>query len=285
VLDAADVDDALPGPWEADLIALARTEASGAKAVLALAEAYQRAVGAVADEPLHAARAEAGRRARRLAAGVPRDAARSADTAVRRLVSSGTRLRRNRVAEGWSVRPGGSAEPPLSGSVADAPDPTVEMAQYRESLSEPGAQLLVQYALADAVVSDDGRMLALLARGADDVLLLEGRPVAPSTREPQWGAWRDGSDVHRVLLARETIPLVPVELGGWSTSADGSVARVWSRARIATESLALGGRRERARSLGTALGLIHAVNGDAAALAGYLGRSRAFPEALREAVA
>ncbi len=273
-LDAVHVDDALPGPWETDLIDLALHQGMGGRAAESMAEGYQQGLAAVAAEPLHAAQAEALRRSRRLAAGVTAEAAQSTTTAVRRLVSSGARLRRDRAEAHW-------------GCAAEAiGDLGSEMAQYRESLPEHDARLLAQYRVADAVAGEGGRLLVLLARGTDgdDVLLLEATATHPSTRESSFGAWRDGSDVQRVLLAREAVPLVPAEFAGWSTSADGAVARVWSRARLAVEVPDLGGRRARARRLGTVLGLLHAATGDAASLSGYVGHSRKFPLAVRDAV-
>ncbi|MFM1966450.1 MAG: hypothetical protein RL134_2175 [Actinomycetota bacterium] len=274
VLDAAHVDDCLPGPWEADLIDLALRQDMGARAVEAMAEGYQQGVAAIAAEPLHSARTEALRRSRRLADGVEADGAQSPNTAARRLVAPGARLRRDRVEARWGC------------AVGDVGDLGSEVAQYRESLPEADARLLAQYRVADALVGEDGHLLVLLARGSDsdDVLLLEAAPALPSTREDSFGAWRDGSDVQRVLLAREAVPLVPAEFAGWSTSADGAVARVWSRARAATERPDLGGRRARARRLGVTLGMLHAANSDAVSLAGYLGHSRRFPAAVRDAV-
>lgn len=274
VLDAAHVDDCLPGPWESDLLDLAARQGMGGRAAEAMAEGYQRGISAVAAEPLHAARAEALRRSGALADAITPQAAQSSATAVRRLVSPGARLRHDRISARWG------------GAVNPVTDLGSEMAQYRESLPEADARLLAQYRVADAVAGDDGRLLVLLARGSegDDVLLLEAAPAEPSTREESFGAWRDGSDVQRVLLAREAVPLVPAEFAGWSTSADGAVARVWSRARAATARPDLGGRRASARRLGAALGLLHAANGDAASLAGYVGHSRKFPAAVRDAV-
>ena len=274
VLDAAHVDDCLPGPWESDLLDLAARQGMGGRAAEAMAEGYQRGISAVAAEPLHAARAEALRRSGALADAITPQAAQSSATAVRRLVSPGARLRHDRISARWV------------GAVNPVTDLGSEMAQYRESLPEADARLLAQYRVADAVAGDDGRLLVLLARGSegDDVLLLEAAPAEPSTREESFGAWRDGSDVQRVLLAREAVPLVPAEFAGWSTSADGAVARVWSRARAATARPDLGGRRASARRLGAALGLLHAANGDAASLAGYVGHSRKFPAAVRDAV-
>jgi hypothetical protein len=274
VLDAVHVDDSLPGPWEADLIDLALRRDMGGRAVEEMATGYQQGVAAIAADPLHSARADALSRSRRLADGVDADAAQSADTAARRLVASGARLRRDRVEARWGC------------AVDDVADLGSEVAQYRESLPEADARLLAQYRVADALAGGDGRLLILLARGSDsdDVLLLEATAALPSTREDAFGAWRDGSDVQRVLLAREAVPLVPAEFAGWSTSADGAIARVWSRARAATARPDLGGRRARARRLGVALGLLHAANADAASLAGYLGHSRKFPSAVRDAV-
>lgn len=273
VLDAVHVDDALPGPWEADLMHLVLGSGMHGRAAEAAAEGYQQALAAVASEPMHAARAEALRRSRRLADSVSADAAWSSATALRRLVSPDARLRQDRVAAAWD-----------SDAVA-LDDPAPELAQYRESLPEADARLLAQYRATDALASTDGRLIVLMARGTDreDALLLAANPARPSTREQSYGAWRDGSDVQRVLLAREAVPLVPAEFAGWSTSPDGSVARVWSRARASAAEPDLGGARGSARRLGAALGLLHATSGDAAMLAGYVGQSARFPAAVRRA--
>lgn len=274
-LDAVHVDDALPGPWEWDLLDAARRVApEGGRPAEALAEGYQAAISALAAEPLHSVRSAALRQSRHLASGVPGRGTESASAAVRRLVSPSATLLRERIAGHWDA------------DVADAADVSQEMAQYRESLPESTALLLGHYRVHDAVGSSDGRLMVLLGRGSDaeDVLLLEATPAGPSSREPSVGAWRDGSDVQRVLLVRESVPLVPVELTGWSTSADGMTARAWSRARLARREADLGTPRARARRLGSALGLLHGVGSDAAVIAGYIGRSRRFPEALREHV-
>lgn len=274
VVDACHVDDALPGPWEADLLDLARRREWTGRAAEAMAEGYQQAIAAIAAEPLHSSRGQALRRARRLAEDIEPVAAQSPETAARRLISPGLRLRRDRVAERWQrdVSPGGDIGP--------------ELAQYRESLPEPMARLVAEYRIADALADDEGRLMVVMSRGADrdDVLLLEAVPVGASSREEDFGAWRDGSDVQRVLLAREVVPLVPADMPGWSTSPDGTTARVWSRARAARSRPPWGGGRGSARRLGAALGLLHAVGGDAASLAGYLGHSRRFPAAVRSAV-
>lgn len=273
VVDAVNVDDVLPGPWEADLLDLARRRSLTGRAAEAMAEAYQRAVVALAMEPLHASRVEALRRSRGLADGMEASAAQSAATAARRLVSPGARLRRDRVGDRWGC------------AVEEAPDLGAELAQYRESLPEPTSRLLAQYRVADALAGDTGCLLVLMSRGSDgdDVVLLEATPARESSREAEFGAWREGSDVQRVLLAREAVPLVPAEFAGWSTSADGMTSRVWSRARGAKSRPDWGGKRATARRLGAALGLLHASSTDAASLAGYLGHSGRFLTAVRDA--
>lgn len=275
LIDARDVDDALPGPWEADLLSLARTQGVAGRAAQAMAEGYQQAVASIAAEPLHGSRAAALRRSMRLGRSLDPAAAASPDVAVRRLVSPGARLRRDRVSKRWAS------------DAVPADDLGPELAQYRESLPEASSRLLSQYRVADALADRQGRVLVLLSRGGDgdDVLLVEGTPASPSTREEDFGAWRDGSDVQRVLLARETVPLVAAEFAGWSTSVDGATARVWSRARAAKSLPDWGSRRSRAGTLGAALGLLHAASGDAASLAGYLGHSARFPVAVRSVLA
>lgn len=275
IVDALHVDDALPGPWEADLLDLARRHDFTGRAAEAMAQGYQQAIATIAAEPLHASRSAALRQSGKLAKGIDPAAAASAAGAIRRLVAPGSRLRRDRVSKRWGSE------------VATAPDLGPELAQYRESLPEPTARLLGQYRVADALKGASGMVLVLMSRGdeGDDVLLIEGAPAAASSRESEYGAWRDGSDVQRVLLARESVPLVGAEFAGWSTSADGATARAWSRARATKALPDWGSRRNRGRTLGAALGLLHATSGDAASLAGYLGHSSRFPAAVRDAVA
>ena len=274
VLDVLDVDDALPGPWEWELGRVA--EGLGERSVRALAEGYQEGVAAVARESLHAARGRALTIASRLGRGYDGDGYASA---ARRLVGKGARpeLRPDRVAARW--------QRPVAGRV-QLTDLAREFAQYRETVAEPVAALLGHYRPVDALESDDGRLLVLLAHGDRDVLVLEALPVTASSWEPRVGAWREGSDVQRVLQARETIPLVPLLMPGWSTSPDGSVARAWARARGSgqvRDTAGKSGSRRRAHDAGVIMGLVHALGGDAGMLSGYLGRSGRFADALVEA--
>lgn len=272
VLDVVDVDDALPGPWEWEVVALARAM-GGRAAARAFGEGYQDAVGQIAEQPMHGVRGRAVAMAERLARGLT--PATPAGAAARLVREGGDpRLRPERLAQRW-----GSRVDPVVGIER-------EVAQYRETVAEAEATLLARYRVADALGAPDGRLMVLLDRGAPgDVLLIEAMPVGPSPLEPTVGAWRSGSDVQRVLLARETLPLAHPELLGWSTSPDGAIARVWARPRALRSKRVpdLGQRRRRARAIGTIVGLVHASGSDASWLAGYLGRSARFPEALGDA--
>ena len=273
VLDVVDVDDSLPGPWEWDVMRLAHPLGKRSL-VRAFAAGYQEGVATMAEQPLHARHSRASEVSARLARGL---AGASPAAAEARLVkdSAAPRLRPDEVARRWQT----SVAAPLS-------DTAREWAQYRETVTEPHATLLAHYAVIEALGAEDGRLMVLAGRGRGDVLLLEAMPVGPSTLEPRVGAWRAGSDIQRVLLSRETVPLAPQDMLGWSTSPDGAVARVWARARALPRKGAgqLGGARRRAHVMGVVLGLIHGIGGDAHMLSGYLGQSERFGDALADAV-
>lgn len=288
VCDARSVDDALPGPWECDLASLALSvgvaeerRAKRADLVEAVAVGYREGVEALATVPLHAAGDVARARATARVSGVDPDRVATYATAEGRLVEGDARprLRSGQLASMWAA------------PVAEAPEElTREFTQYRETVVEPFASLLMGYPVMDARVAEDGRAMILLARDAPsrhgrDVVLVEGVPVSASPLEAVLGAWRQGSDVQRVLDARERLPLAPAAMLGWSTSRDGSIARAWSRPRLSNKPLAPSVTRKRARSAGFTLGLIHARTGDPVALSGYLGKSDRFPKALVASVA
>lgn len=276
VIDIVDVDDALPGPWQYDVVSLAQVVAErfGERFVADAAAGYQRGISALAHGPLHAANASATGLAAKEARGMVGAGWR---TAERRLVTRGETplLRRDRVAARWGET-----------GLVDI-DASREVAHFRETLAEPTASLLSQYAVADAVADESGRLLVLLARAADDVVCLEATPVHATPLEARVGAWREGSDLQRVLLARELIPLAPAGMLGWTTSADGLTPRAWSRARDRGKAHPRwwSGKRSGARALGTTLGLAHGRSGDAARLAGYLGFSEKFGRALHRRLA
>lgn len=290
VLDVLDVDDALPGPWEYDVLLLAAGLAGESRPrrrreiARRAGDAYRDAVRALARYPLHARRAEALSRAAAL--GAKRDGSVGSAEAVDVFVRD-DRIRRSRADARWAHLPGAE--------VSGVEDPERELSLYRESLSDRDALLLASYRVADAYADGRGHAMVLLARGGStaDQLLLEAVPAGPSSLEPAFGVWRLGSDVHRVLSMRSAVPLVPPELSGWSTSVDGALGRVWQRARAGRLGRSDGVPGRPAGRLGRSdadlvrraalVGLVHASTGDAALLAGYLGNSAAFPDAVADA--
>lgn len=292
VLDVVSVDDALPGPFEIDVVMLgaelARWSSGKRRRVVVedFARHYRHAIHHLAETPAHA-REERARiegvaaldTARRHLRIPP---ARTVEGAVARLIADrdgAPRLRRSRV-RAWAdaeVRPA-------------ADDPVREIAQVRETLPEAESAWLSSYRVADAVDVGSGDRLALLA-GADpgDRVILWGAAARPSTLEPVLGAWREGSDLQRVLLARARVPLAPAGTSGWSTSPDGSIGRAWMRLRTTASPTWGFTVRDRdlprwAAACGTVLGLVHGRTGDVHALAGYLGRSTKFDRALGDAL-
>lgn len=287
LLDLIDVDDMLPGPFEVDLCAalavLAPTTPKRKRGVIAhslgfgYAEAIEVAARAHAHDRLQLARHWSARLARRLVKSDICDTPWSAQGGVAALVhSSGSRLRRGRVRHLLSGRSDEStvSEPPASWEA--------EWRQYRETLTEAEQDLLRWYSPIEVLGVDDD--LIVLARGsqADDLLVLHARATHPSPLESEWGVWRQGSDVQRVLVARSRVPLEPEDLLGWSTSPDGLVGRAWGRLRLGRMrwSTSTSAQRDRARDHGRILGLSHARTGDVHALRGFVGNPASFAKAL-----
>ena len=293
LLDVAMVDDALPGPFEIDIAVLGGDLARCASrkrrhdVAAAFVKGYRRAVHALAETPAHAI----GDRARMESVAALDDARRRLSTpaawtysgAVDRLCATRDghpRLRRSRVRA-------------LTGQEVDAPadDPARELAQVRETLPDPEAAWLASYRVADALDLAGGDRIVLLAGAThDDRVILAGAASHPSTLEPALGAWRQGSDLQRVLLARSIAPIAPAGASGWSTSPDGAIARAWARLRTPATPGRTFMPRDRdlehwARACGITVGLVHGHTGDVHALAGYLGRSGKAERALAAALA
>jgi hypothetical protein len=209
----------------------------------------------------------------------------SADSAVSVFVRQGdVSLRAGRLARWWGVDRDGIDDGGVAGFES-------EFAQYRETLSDTNAAALAGYRVVQSVANPHGDVVVLLV-GAQksDLLLMHGRAVRESPFERRWGLWRQGSDIQRVLVARSSLPVVPWEFTGWSTSPDGIVGRVWSRLRWGASIKAQQGAHPGPRvdlqavAQGGCLGLAHARTGDAWALAGYLGTSQRSARTLARAV-
>jgi hypothetical protein len=209
----------------------------------------------------------------------------STDSAVSVFVRhSELSLRAGRLARWWGVDRDGIDDGGVFGFES-------EFAQFRETLSDSSAAALADYRVVQSVANPQGDVVVLLV-GAQksDLLLMHGRAVRESPFERRWGLWRQGSDIQRVLVARSSLPVMPWEFTGWSTSPDGIVGRVWSRLRWSASAEAQQGAHPGPRvdlhavAQGACLGLAHARTGDAWALAGYLGKSNRSARTLARAV-
>jgi hypothetical protein len=293
--DFSTVDDMLPMSFETDLLAHALRLAGSVKhrqqghVVRALVSSYTQA--------LHASLAQ--RRTDWMRFGITYSASLNRSALAKMssasfnsfaagmknfINSSGQSLRVGRLARWWGV---GKEE------VQDVLGPGLEseFAQYRETLSDADAGALVDYRIISGYQSPHGDVLVLLGgMRSSDMILLHAQAVAASPFEGNWGLWRQGSDVQRVLVARATAPIMAWDLTGWSTAPDGSVGRVWSRLRWRPPLKETNIRKDPAIAerhavvQGACLGLSHARTGDAWAIAGYLGKSDRFAKALVRAV-
>lgn len=305
VADLVNVDAALPGPFELDVLLAAhaclpplagRGRRRRAAALAALGHSYADAVAAIAEVPLHDARTVAARlsaAAVRSGRAQPRaDAVATFTHATRALVRGGRdpRLRRGRLARWFGTE------------ALDAPrDADREFVQYRDTLSELDALALSGYRFVEAcdvptatpardarVEQAGGRIVLLAGPSSGDVVLLEGREVTDSPGEPGLGAWRDGSDIQRVLSARSRVGVAGEAYLGWSTRPDGRQPRVWSRLRLGARAgatpLVSADPVVHASVVGTVLGLSHALTGDAYVLRGYVGKGPGFARALTAAM-
>jgi hypothetical protein len=293
--DFSTVDDMLPMSFETDLLAHALRMAGSIKrnqqgrVVRALVSSYSQALHA----SLAQRRTDWVRFGITYSASLKRSALAKMSSAsftsytagVKNFVNfSGQSLRVGRLAQWWGV---GKEE------VQDILGPGLEseFAQYRETLSDSDAGVLVDYRIISGYQSPQGDVLVLLGgMRSSDMILLHAQAVVASPFEGTWGLWRQGSDVQRVLVARATVPIMAWDLTGWSTAPDGSVGRVWSRLRWHPPRKEPNTRKDSAIAerhavvQGACLGLSHARTGDAWAIAGYLGKSDRFAKALVRAV-
>jgi len=176
-------------------------------------------------------------------------------------------------------------------------------AEYRENLPEAAAFLLAGCTVVDADYVSEGFISATgLAASPGDLLVLArsaDRSVVLRAHRARASAWPDaaiGSDAQRILLAASMVRVVADPLAGWSTDARNLGSLVWStalarprgalrkreRARAVLADQPRWWLRRHARALGSLTGRAHAASVNVYALAGYLGGSSGFDDALAE---
>ncbi len=164
---------------------------------------------------------------------------------------------------------------------------------YLASLAEERRVLFTRYRLVDVarkvvgVGSVGTRCWVALFEGAhgDDPLFLQYKEAQPSVLATWGGGATFDCEGRRVVVGQRLIQGAPDIFLGWGISVDGShfymrqlrdMKGSWS----IDESARPKYLDEYCRLCGWALALAHAKSGDAAAIAGYLGRSDAFDEAV-----
>lgn len=167
------------------------------------------------------------------------------------------------------------------------------MVSYRESLADDRRQLLDRFRLADVAYKVVGigsvglRCGMLVLRDADDgALVLQVKEARASVLEPFVGPSRRTHHGQRVVHGQRVMQAASDVFLGWAT---GHAGRHYyfrqlrdMKLSVQVAKLSVAELEDYARLCGWALARAHAKAGDATPIAGYLGKSEAFDEALGE---
>jgi len=308
VFDLNDFDETAPGPWEWDVKRLAASvaiatrdnglpDAAARTAAQRSVESYRRHLWDYADRsPLEvwydrldtsllddARRDDAMRaRARKLVAKAQRRVGEHLVPKLTELVGG-----RPRIVD----------QPPLLFHVEELGGPETEagdfLDRYRESLPEERRILLDRYRIVDAAVKVVGvgsvgtrAFVALLMSPDDQPLLLQVKEAQASVLDPYNGQEAADHNGRRVVVGQRMMQAASDIFLGWSTGPRGREFYV-RQLRDMKLSVDLTGADEQrvcayAEICGWALARAHARTGDAATIAGYLGRKDRFDRALGE---
>jgi len=304
VFDVNDFDETQPGPWEWDLKRLAAslviaartaglTDADGETAVLSCSAAYRSEMAAMSElsafEVWHA-RLDAAA----LLAAAP-------DRRSRRVVERGVSKARQRtslqaLAKLTTVRDGRRVildDPPL---VSRLTDEQVQQARrsvgaYLASLDADRRVLLDRYELVDAALKVVGVgsvgtrcFIVLLAGKVDlDPLFLQIKEARASVLAPYVGPSRYGNHGRRVVVGQRIMQAASDTFLGWARidGFDFYVRQLRDmKLSVGLESVRPTDLAVYGRLCGATLARSHARAGESAVLAGYLGSSAVFDEAL-----
>jgi len=165
------------------------------------------------------------------------------------------------------------------------------VAAYRATLSEDRRVLLDRYQLEDiaAKVVGVGSVgtrcgVALFTAGADDPLFLQVKEARRSVFEPYVGASPYANRGQRVVVGQRLMQAASDLFLGWTIGPQGYHFYVRQlrdmKLKPLTELFTPQTMREYAKACGWALARAHARSGSPGLIAGYLGKSEAFDEAL-----
>jgi uncharacterized protein (DUF2252 family) len=167
------------------------------------------------------------------------------------------------------------------------------LARYRESLAEHLQTLFDRYQFCDLAIKVVGIGsvgtacgVALLMASDDDPIFLQVKQAKASIMEPYAGASQHGNHGQRVVVGQRLMQSASDLFLGWARSVDGHdfYIRQLRDMKISPliEGLDAGDLRSYGRACGWALARAHARSGDPASIAGYMGASEVFDDALAD---
>jgi uncharacterized protein (DUF2252 family) len=165
--------------------------------------------------------------------------------------------------------------------------------RYRETLPEDRRVILDHYHVADIArkvvgVGSVGTRceVALMMAGEHDVLFLQLKEARASVAEPFAGKSRYQNHGERVVTGQRMLQAASDVFLGWTRDDHGRDYYVRQlrdmKMRIEINELSRGEWTEYANTCGWALARAHARTGDAARIAGYMGKNETFDEAIEE---
>jgi uncharacterized protein (DUF2252 family) len=312
VFDINDLDETLPAPWEWDLKRLAASVViAGRDISLSDSEATRAAKGAARSYREHMYD-YAGMRALDVwydAIDVDRFLKETApNEEKRKLIEERIEKARQRsvpeflfpkLAAHQGSKPRIIDEPPLIFHPTDALAPGLKtgyqeaIAQYRESLPEHVRVLFDRYRFYDLAVKVVGIgsvgtlcTIALFMAGDEDPLFLQIKEAGPSVLEPFAGKSLHENHGQRVVAGQRLMQSASDIFLGWTKGSDGRDRYVRqlrdTKINPLVEAFDASDLRTYARMCGWALARAHARSGDAAMIAGYMGSSETFDDAICE---
>ena len=167
------------------------------------------------------------------------------------------------------------------------------IARYRSSLAEPIRVLFDRFHLCDVAFKVVGIgsvgtrcAVALFMAADDDPLFLQVKEANRSVLEPHAGAAKHKNHGERVVIGQRLMQSASDLFLGWAQVENGSHVYVRQlrdmKISAVIESFDAGDLRDYGRVCGWALARAHARSGDPALIAGYMGASEAFDDAITD---
>lgn len=311
VFDINDFDETLPGPWEWDLKRLAASiVVAGRQIRLAESDAIRAARATTCSYREHMADYAAMRSLDVWYDAIDVDRFIKAIESEERRAKILERLEKveeknvpeylfPKLAEHRGAAPRIKDDPPLIFHPTPEQAPGLDsrfqeaLSQYRGSLSEHIRVLFDRFQFCDLAmkvvgVGSVGRLcaVALFMAAEDDPIFLQVKEAVPSVLEPYAGASLHTNQGQRVVAGQRLMQSASDLFLGWTRGKDGRdrYVRQLRDMKISplVEDFDAGDLRSYGRICGWALARAHARSGDAAMIAGYMGASEVFDDAIAD---